>query len=163
MTKEEKKEYNRQYYEKHKQEIFLKRKEYLHDYYLENKEKLSEYMNQWREEHKEEMTEYNKQHLKEYRKTPMGRAVVLCGNYKRHDKNSNRGECTLTAQWIVDNIFPNTCHYCGKKGWEIMGCDRINNDLPHTPDNVVPCCLSCNDKKGTKTYEDYIKMINEAC
>lgn len=89
---------------------------------------------------KEEMLERQK----EYRNTPMGRAVRLSNNYKHADENAGRGESTLTAQWIVDNIFSKPCAHCGKTGWDVVGCNRLNDDLPHTPDNVEPCCEECN-------------------
>ena len=128
-------------------------KEYLHQYYLKHKEKLVEYKKQWFKENKEERDEYRKQ----YRKTPMGRADYLLQRYRQSDKKHNRGECTLTAQWIVENIFSKPCHYCGKTDWTKIGCDRIDNSKPHTEDNVIPCCMNCNRKKNTKSYDEFIK------
>lgn len=78
----------------------------------------------------------------------MFRALNLLNRYKEKDKKYNRGESDLTAQWIVDNIFSKPCAHCGKKGWKIIGCNRIDNDKPHTMDNVEPCCKECNDKLG---------------
>lgn len=98
------------------------------------------------QEHKEEIDEYMKQYQKQYSKTPMGRAFNLLSAYQQKDKKYGRGECTLTAQWIVDNIFTKPCAHCGKTGWKIIGCNRIDNSLPHTPDNVEPCCEECNKK-----------------
>jgi hypothetical protein len=66
------------------------------------------------------------------------------------------GKCTLTPEWIVENIFSKPCHYCGKEGWELIGCDRIDNSKPHTPDNVVPCCWECNKKRGRRDYEEFM-------
>lgn len=81
------------------------------------------------------------------RQTPMGRAHNLLTAYKQSDKKYNRGECTIpNAQWIVDNIFLKPCAHCGKTGWNKMGCNRLDNSLPHTPDNVEPCCEACNKK-----------------
>lgn len=88
----------------------------------------------------------NKEKRKEWYHTPIGRASSLMTAYKTADKKANRGECTLTTQWIVDNILFKPCAHCGKIGWDIIGCNRLNNDLPHTPDNVEPCCLKCNIK-----------------
>ena len=73
----------------------------------------------------------------------------------------NRGECTLTPDWIVEHIFNQPCHYCGKTDWTKMGCDRIDNSLPHTQDNVVPCCAECNRKKARYSYDEYMKMIGK--
>lgn len=143
LTEEERKEarriWNAKWRAKHKKEIADYQKEYRKQYYQENKERELELK-------------------KEYNKTLMGRALYLVSSYKKADKQHNRGECTLTAKWVIDNIFSKPCHYnCGKKGWELIGCDRIDNDLPHTPDNVVPCCEECNKKRGTKTYEDFVE------
>ena len=119
--------------------------------YQKHKEKKAVYGKQYRQDNKEKINERKKQ----YNKTPMGRAIYLLAAYKQNDKKYKRGECTLTAEWIMENIFPKPCHWCGETGWEIMGCDRIDNELPHTPDNVNPCCKPCNDKRGTMTYDEY--------
>lgn len=121
------------------------------------KEERKVYMKQYRQEHKEANNKAQKRWKKlnpdkvkewqrKYFKTPMGRAIRLLNGYKQKDELYNRGECTLTAQWIVENIFTKPCAHCGKTGWEIIGCNRINNSLPHTPENVEPCCFECNRK-----------------
>jgi len=86
------------------------------------------------------------------------RANNLICAYSAADRKSNRGECTLTPEWIIENIFPKPCFYCGETGWEIMGCDRIDNSKPHTPNNVVPCCFNCNCKRGTKSFEEFLNQ-----
>ena len=60
---------------------------------------------------------------------------------------------------MVEDIFTKPCHYCGEEGWEIMGCDRIDNSKPHTPNNVVPCCDKCNRKRGRRDYEEFVLDI----
>ena len=139
-TEEEKKKAHREAalrnYYKHKEEKLEKVKEY----YQTNKETI-----------------FSKH--SEYNKTQYGRALYLANAYKRLDKKANRGECTLTAKWIVDNIFSKSCVYDGESDWTKLGCDRIDNSKPHTPDNVVPCCYNCNCKKHTTSYNDYINNI----
>ena len=115
-------------------------------YYLKNREKYLENARRRYLEKKEEIKEYHKL----YNKTPYGRALNLVSTYNQSDKKYDRGECTLTAEWIVDNIFTKPCAYCGKTGWDIIGCNRIDNSKPHTPDNVEPCCFDCN-RKGSKS------------
>lgn len=132
-------------------------KEYKRQWYKRNREKMLEHKKEYDEKHKEEKSEY----LKEYFKKPINRAKNLVRCYSFHDKEQNRGECTLTPEWIIENVFTSKCRYCGKEDWTKLGCDRINNDLPHTPDNVVCCCEECNKKKGTTPYEEYIKMLGE--
>lgn len=139
----------------------MDRKEYLHQWYLKNREKKLEQNKQWVEDNKEKRMDYLKQWYQdnkesvlskqgEYHKTKKGRAVVLCSDYRTEDKLRGRGESTLTADWVVENIFSKPCHYCGETDWTKIGCDRIDNSKPHTPDNVVPCCLSCNVRKLRK-------------
>lgn len=162
MTSEDRREYYRQYYIKNRE----KRLEYQKQYNQDNKDKALEYQKQYRQENREKVSEQRKQYYKEYRgkvleyqnqyyQTPIGRASRLINAYNSADKKYNRGKGDLTAQWIVDNIFTQPCHWCGKTDWTELGCDRINNDLPHTVDNVVPCCEECNKKRGTKAYEEF--------
>lgn len=164
-NKEKIKEDRKRYYQEHKEEINSKRKndeEFLSKkriaqkkYRDKNRKKINESKRKYYHENKAELL--GKQ--LEYCKTRKGRANYLINSYKRDDKNYNRGECTLTTQWILENIFTKPCHYCGESDWNKLGCDRIDNDLPHTPENCVPCCYACNCKKGSKKYEEYIKLI----
>ena len=145
----------KQYYQDNRDAIIEQQKQY----YQEHKAEKAEYNKQYRQDNKEYYAEYMEEYMKQYNKTPMGRASNLVGNYRQSDREANRGECTLTAQWIIDNIFPKPCHWCKKTDWTKMGCDRIDNDKPHTPDNVNPCCEECNKKRGTRTYEEFLKLI----
>lgn len=161
-NKEKKSEYNKQYRQEHKEEIA----EHNKQYYKDNKEAILEQHKQYQQEHKEEINEYfkqyyqdNKENYKQYYQTPMGRASTLVSAYRQEDKKYNRGECTLTPEWIIDNIFTQPCHWCKKTDWHKIGCDRIDNSLPHTPDNVNPCCEECNKKRGRRTYEEFLLMI----
>ena len=160
MTKEEKKEYDRQRYLKNREQLLAQKKRWNE----EHKKQRAEYGKQYRQENKIKIKEYLKnnkakinERAKHYRKTPMGRASYLKTGYCRLDKMANRGECTLTAKWIADNILSKHCHYCGESDWLKIGCDRIDNSKPHTEDNVVPCCHSCNSKKKKMNYDDFIK------
>lgn len=124
------------------------------EYYQNNKDKLIEYQRI----HRIENPEYHK----EYRKTPIGRAIHLISGYKFSDKKYNRGECTLTPRWIIENIFNvGKCHYCGKElPYTELGCDRKDSNLPHIPENCVPCCTECNCKKKTMSYVDFLNKIS---
>ena len=167
------KQYSKQWREDNKERIAEYKKQWREDnkerikqHYLDNKERIAEYGKQYREDNKEQIAEYGKQwrednpeYNKQYIKTPIGRANILLCAYRQSDKDQNRGECTLTTQWIVDNIFSKPCHYCGETDWKKLGCDRVDNSKPHTPDNVVPCCCECNRKKARYTYDEYIEMI----
>lgn len=149
MTKEEKREYMKAYRQANKGKIAEQKKEYRQSnkdkivkYYQANRERILEQMKEWRET--------NKEYFKEYLNTQMGRASNLLSAYNQSDKKHNRGQGDLTAQWIIDNIFSKPCKHCGKEGWEKIGCNRIDNDKPHTKDNVEPCCEECNKKLPRK-------------
>lgn len=90
--------------------------------------------------------------------TLMGRACRLVNNYRWMDKKANRGQGDLTAKWVAENILTKPCAHCGESDWHKIGCNRLNNDLPHTMDNVEPCCEHCNHVlggrcKGKKVYQ----------
>lgn len=106
----------------------LNQKEYQHQYYLENREKK----------------------LKkdaDYYKTPIGRATRLLESYNTQDRIHCRGKGDLTREWIIENIFTKQCAHCEKTGWDVIGCNRIDDTKPHTKDNVEPCCEDCNHKQ----------------
>lgn len=134
-----------------------KNPDYNTEYRQKNKEKIASKKAEYRQNNREKIAKYNA----EYVVTPNGRAQMHVDNYTRIDKVYNRGECTLTAEWIVEHIFNQPCHYCGKTDWHELGCDRIDNALPHTPDNVVPCCSKCNIKRGSRTYDEFMRMIGK--
>lgn len=91
------------------------------------------------------MRKTQKEYNEKYLNTQKGRAKNLLGAYRANDKKYNRGECTLTAQWIIDNIFTKHCPHCGETDWHKLGCNRLDNSKPHTIDNVEPCCIKCNN------------------
>lgn len=76
----------------------------------------------------------------------MGRASTLLNAYNHMDEKANREKGNLTSKWIVEHIFTQPCSHCGKIGWDVIGCNRLDNSKPHTMDNVEPCCKECNDK-----------------
>lgn len=134
------------YYQQNREE----RLEYQKDYYRKNREKILKYCSEYSKDHYKDYYTKNIEHKRElerkYRKTPMGRASSLLKTYNKKDKFYKRGKGNLTAKWIVENIFSKPCTYCGITGWEIIGCNRKDNALPHTKDNVEPCCPQCNKR-----------------
>lgn len=153
--KERQRERAKKYYYSHKAERIEKVKEWQD----KNKDKVKEYCQKasikWYHSNVEKAREIarmkyelNKEREKErhktYTKTPMGRASYLRAAYIREDRKYERGECDLTAKWIVDNIFSKPCTHCGESDWTKIGCNRLDNSKPHTMDNVEPCCWKCN-------------------
>ena len=105
--------------------------------------------------------EHYKKYQSEYKNTRIGKASILLGCYKRDDKKHNRGECTLTREWIVENIFSKPCVHCGETDWHKIGCNRIDNSKPHTIDNVEPCCWECNNKLGNVYKSKLVDQIDK--
>ena len=60
---------------------------------------------------------------------------------------------------MIENIFKSSCVYCGDTNWEHLGCDRINNNLPHTTDNVICACGLCNVERqfNRMSVEEFIE------
>lgn len=134
--------------ERMKKESFSKRK-----YRENNREKLKEAHKVYYSEHREEYANAQRDYLK----TQEGRAKSMLGSYKRVDKESGTGVCTLTQRWILDNIYTSTCTYCGESDWTRLGCDRVDNTLPHTPENCICACMNCNSQRGNRwTVEEFI-------
>lgn len=77
--------------------------------------------------------------------------VRLANAYNRARKAGVVTELT-DAQWLkVLKHFKYRCAYCGKDIWNKYTVDHvipISKGGTHAIDNVVPCCLSCNGKKG---------------
>lgn len=47
-----------------------------------------------------------------------------------------------------------------KNGYFIYnGLDRVDNNLPHILENVVPCCKYCNWAKRERTVEEFLEWI----
>eukprot|EP00438_Fugacium_kawagutii_P006184 Skav207472 [mRNA] locus=scaffold3545:496284:499559:- [translate_table: standard] len=76
-------------------------------------------------------------------------------NYKMQDRNNKftiPKEGYVNKQWFIKNII-NNCNYCGC-GFSIsmnngnvktnLTCQRKQNELPHTLDNIIPYCIRCN-------------------
>ena len=75
--------------------------------------------------------------------------------YKLQDRKAKRKipkEGYVNGQWFLDNI-KNQCNYCGcgfyldMKNGNItsnLTCQRKDNELTHTLDNIIPYCCRCN-------------------
>ncbi len=154
-NREEERKKRKAKYEADKERILAKNRAYYHV----NKDKLDVKRREWYKRNKEQTLargrawyQANKERVRE-----VTRAWKL-SNWERYQENNSRryvatknGEGRLTAeQWkAIKAAYGNRCCYCGRK------MKRLTQDhvIPlskggtHTPDNVVPACLSCNAGK----------------
>lgn len=89
------------------------------------------------------------------------KASKMISSYKFKDKKLGfKDFCDIDIDWMIENIFNKPCVYCGDT--KRIGCDRIDNDKPHTKDNVVPCCVECNTARNNFFSFEEMKVIGKA-
>ncbi len=96
---------------------------------------------------------------KRYAGTVRGKLIFRLSAYRKIDKSKGL-TCTLTIE-DVSRLAYSPCVYCGTtKG--LNGADRLDNSGPHSPENVVPCCLLCNSARLDNFTPDEMKIIGDA-
>lgn len=85
------------------------------------------------------------------------KASKLISQYRRTDKRKGLEVCDFDIEWVVENIMTQKCVYCGDT--EEIGADRIDNNIGHIKNNVVPCCKICNHARNDNfTYEEMLEL-----
>lgn len=91
--------------------------------------------------------------------------------YKRHARNRSIAFQLSTSQ--VDVLVRQPCHYCGalggnlkktkncKEGFRHNGIDRVDSARGYTLDNSVPCCGTCNRRKGVATKREFLDWVKQ--
>lgn len=95
---------------------------------------------------------------RQYYRTPEGRALALVHAYRKIDAGKGL-VCTLTREWVLAEILSRLCVYCDGKSGALVGCDRVDNSGPHSPENVVPACGICNLVRGDRFSHEEMKTI----
>lgn len=118
---------------------------------IKREERLKKIFSESRERHKKKKSSIAEQKVK--------RSKMLIASYRYRDKKRFNKEIDLDVDWFIDNIFNSKCIYCGESNWRELGCDRIDNDKPHTKDNVVCCCSTCNRMRGDDfTIDEFLRI-----
>ena len=104
----------------------------------------------------------------EYKKDISSQITKKINSYLNQDKKRKRPiDNIISFDDTVEKLLESNlkCYYCksnvlllykmirDKMQWTL---DRLNNDISHTKDNVVVCCLGCNIKRGKKNSDDYL-------
>lgn len=69
---------------------------------------------------------------------------------------------------IQEKLKNLTCMYCGEKATGLDHLHPLIKDKTPTgyftePANLVPCCSTCNQKKGNDEWDVFMKRLNEGC
>lgn len=144
---------------------------YLKEYRINNKDKVSEQRNKWNIKNPHYYSEYHKSNY------DLNRDRMLSYNRRWHSLNPERARERASKRRARLKNIPN---YMPKEWWDILlllygyncmnpECDSdINDDNPLTHDHVIPVtvkgsshsiensqilCKKCNSSKGTKTID----------
>ena len=125
----------------------------------ENPEKFREYSRKWADAHPEtkranarKWVESNPDRVREYSR-------------KRRALKSG---CVSRDSWLIDRLIAESdgCAYCSN-GWTFQR-PTVDHVVPlsrggeHSPENVAPCCPSCNSRKGTKPLLPWLRNTHGA-
>lgn len=90
---------------------------------------------------------------------------------KQYRTNKKTGPYTITEKQFIEMVnSPSGCVYGGMKDGDILpdgrilllGLERIDNSLGHTPENCVPACSRHNRLRGDTFTMDEVKVILRA-
>lgn len=110
---------------------------------LENPEKYRAYTKAYRERTRERRRIY----MAAYRKANMLPWLIAYQRRRARLAGVVMGETPKLSLFA----FSNVCSYCG--GFNASGLDHVvplSRGGEHSPENTVPCCISCNQRKSNK-------------
>lgn len=107
-------------------------------------------------------------------KLPAGEAAFnnLLRSYRNRAQRKDLKFTLTRDEFHILTQLP--CHYCGQLpstartpgGYETTGfyihngLDRKDSSQGYTPDNVVPCCVTCNHAKMDTSYLEFIAWLS---
>lgn len=122
-------------------------------YYLGHLDHVKKLTKDWREAN----SERHKKNQQNWNATEKGKATHHRNNRSLRSRFSQLNcsarrrkiQQDLTFEQYKKIVADNKCYYCPNVLPEVgSGLDRQDHNLNYTLGNVVPCCTSCNDKKG---------------
>jgi hypothetical protein len=175
-----KKEYNHDYFQKNKDKIYCKHREWIErnkeqqkeyhkhyqvGYYLKNKEKTNLKSKNYAISHRSEMVRNTRKwqinNLERYKNYNKKYGVSLSGYFRRYKSSAKKRELAMNIN--LDNfreLISKPCNYCGENEKQ-RGIDRVDNSIGYIKENSVSCCKTCNFMKKTMTKEEFLNHINK--
>lgn len=140
-------------------------REYHHEYYLKNKERLQPIRKRYAEKHRadsvkrvQDYVSRNKEKVKAYNQF-FGQSIR--GRYRllkhRHQKRGWTDQFLSFDEY--QNLFDISCIYCGDPNRG--GLDRVDNSLGYSAANSKPCCLMCNYMKKNHSVSKFIAHVRK--
>jgi len=89
--------------------------------------------------------------------------------YRNNARKSGR-EFKILPKLFAE-LTSSPCHYCGiepsrihRSVWNsgdyaYNGLDRVDNSKGYIPENVVPCCYTCNSAKSKMTKSEFLAWV----
>lgn len=152
-------------------ELSERNKLYHKKYSLENKYKIKEYHKKYHLKHKEEMRLKNLKYRMEHKEQESKRHKIYT---KLHRQEHNERKMQRKRNIVIieklnrdklKQMYDDKCVYCDKKLGDNFHIDhllpvsryeKIGKKCPHSYDNCVPSCASCNDSKFDKTPLEFL-------
>jgi hypothetical protein len=104
----------------------------------------------------------------EYRKECLKEVDKKIASYKTQDINKNKyDDNNITQEQVIEKLVSSKlkCYYCKcnmvifynkVRDLEQWTLDRIDNDLPHSNDNVIVSCLRCNLQRRCQNKDKFL-------
>lgn len=90
----------------------------------------------------------------------------------RHRRKQGGTEANFVSEDTFRDLLSGKCHYCGSEPdlplisphtkaevAKRLTLDRVDSNLPYSPDNVVGCCNKCNIAKSDLTVDEFVTHI----
>ena len=142
-----------------------KRREYDAQYYQEHHDEFNDRACQWVQDHPERTRELARERIARWRAVDPIRAQASNSKHKhrRRDREGALPATLTTKQWqeILEE-YDYKCAYCGCGGVELHQEHKtpVSRGGGYTKGNIVPACPTCNYRKHTKTYEEFLALLN---
>jgi hypothetical protein len=178
-TKEQIKEYQRQWREKNKQKRSEYAKKYHSAWYQKNREKKLKQNREWDIENNNKRKEISKRYRVKNSEKESERSRKRREKYPELVKSSaqrfrktekgyyssykfsaiRRGHAFDLSYQDFVYFLKDKCAYCGVEN--AMGIDRVDNEIGYLRGNCAPCCTHCNRMKWAHTKSFFLSHIQK--